>query len=515
MDSIEKIILDVNRYGFFGRPILNYEYEKKKDQDLIFYLEIMNLYGQFNHEQVIKLLDKNIEHVSNLNIYYLLLTIKMSSLYILNYEEHLSIFNSLYMNLDKIPEPAKKIVTNALISLNSRILEKSRKIPDDYHKDLFLHSNHMMVKARGTENPALKKQLHLESIITAKKIPNPSLIIANLLDGYRACENPKKRYWLLRTAVYYSSYYFSSENRIIDIYDEYLKYLKTRDYYRYITELFVLTKSFSKLNTLQESGDAEVFDLDLNKKYYRNTQEVQNLFKDYIDSFGINKFSKKAKLGKRAAHNIINGKSDRVHAKTLYELFQDDFFQDKNFYEISVEKFKSYLDNNIEKFISEIRKKKSRDFLIDLITIMITIKKLNKKVFRNIYNLILNNEDLKLNYNEKMILYIIYKDYSSIFLKAKQRLLKKTFKQFDEEKLVVFYEFFSEKIDFKSRTMLTILLENISRLQEINMKIETTLKIPDNKFFDKKDVLKALWYFDETQRKKLVTLYNNMIEKLY
>jgi hypothetical protein len=47
------------------------------------------------------------------------------------------------------------------------------------------------------------------------------------------------------------------------------------------------------------------------------------------------------------------------------------------------------------------------------------------------------------------------------------------------------------------------------------MKIETTLKIPDNKFFDKKDVLKALWYFDETQRKKLVTLYNNMIEKLY
>jgi hypothetical protein len=515
MGEIEKIILDINRYGFFGRPILNYEHEKKKDKDLIFYLEVMDLYGKFNHEEVIKMLDKNIEHVFNLNIYYLLLTIKMSSLYILNYEEYLSIFNNLYINLEKIPEPAKKIVTNALISVNSKLLEKNKKIPDDYHIDPYLHSNHMMVKARTTDNPKLKKELNLESIITAKKIPNPSLIIANILDIYRANKDPKKRYWLLRTATYYSSYYFSSENRIINIYDEYLKYLKERDYNRYITELFVLTKSFSKLDKLQESGDAEVFDLDLDKKYYRNTQEVQDIFKDYIDLFGINKFLKKTKLGKRSVHNIINGKADRVQAKTLYELFQDDFFKDKNFCEISVEKFKNYLDRNIDKFIFEIRKKKTRIFLIDLITIMISIKKLNKKVFRNVYNLILHNEDMKLNYNEKMILYIIYKDYSSIYLKAKQRLLNKTFKEFDEEKLVIFYEFFSEKIDFKNRTMLTIFLENISRLQEIDMKIESNLRIYDNKFFDEKDVLKALWYFDDRQRKKLVTLYNNMIEALY
>jgi hypothetical protein len=515
MGEIEKIILDINRYGFFGRPILNYEYENKKDSDLIFYLEVMDLYGQFNHEQVIKIIDKNIDYVSNKNIYYLLLTIKMSSLYILNNDEYLSLFNNLYINLEKIPEPAKKIVTNALISVNSKLLEKNKKIPDDYHTDPYLHSNHMMVKARTTENMKLKKELTLESIITAKKIPNPSIIIANLLDCYTAYKNPKRRYWFLRTAVYYSSYYFSSENRIIDIYDEYLKYLKERDYNRYITELFVLTKSFSKLDKLQESGDAEVFDLDLDKKYYRNTQEVQNIFKGYIDLFGINKFLKKTKLGKRSVHNIINGKADRVQAKTLYELFQDDFFKDKNFCEISVEKFKNYLDRNIDKFIFEIRKKKTRIFLIDLITIMISIKKLNKKVFRNVYNLILHNEDMKLNYNEKMILYIIYKDYSSIYLKAKQRLLNKTFKEFDEEKLVIFYEFFSEKIDFKNRTMLTIFLENISRLQEIDMKIESNLRIYDNKFFDEKDVLKALWYFDDRQRKKLVTLYNNMIEALY
>jgi len=63
--------------------------------------------------------------------------------------------------------------------------------------------------------------------------------------------------------------------------------------------------------------------------------------------------------------------------------------------------------------------------------------------------------------------------------------------------------------------MLTIFLENISRLQEIDMKIESNLRIYDNKFFDEKDVLKALWYFDDRQRKKLVTLYNNMIEALY
>jgi hypothetical protein len=266
---------------------------------------------------------------------------------------------------------------------------------------------------------------------------------------------------------------------------------------------------------LQESGDAEVFDLDLDKKYYRNTQEVQNIFKGYIDLFGINKFLKKTKMGKKSVHNIINGKSDRIQSKTFYELFQDDFFKDKNFCEISVEKFKNYLDKNIDKFIFETRKKKKRDFLIDLITIMISIKKLNKRIFRNIYNLILNDEKIKLNYNEKMILYIIYKDYSSIFLKAKQRLLNKTFKELDDEKLLIFYEFFSEKIDFKNRTMLTIFLENISRLQEIDMKIKTTLKINDNKFFKKNDVLKALWYFDDNQRKKLVTLYNNMIEALY
>ncbi|MGM0641618.1 MAG: hypothetical protein ACQESN_09385 [Thermotogota bacterium] len=515
MKSIENTILDINRYGFFGRPILNYEYEKKKDQDLIFYLEVMNLYGQFNHEEVIRMLDRNIEHVSNISIYYLLLTIKMSSYFILNNEKYKSIFNTLYMDLEKIPEPAKKIVTNALISVDSKLLENSNKIPEDYHTNKFLYSNHMMVKARSTENMQLKKELHIKSLLSAKKIPNPSLIIANLLDCYRAFNTPTQRYWILRTAVYYSSYYFSSENRIINIYDEYLKYIKDRDYFRYITELFILTKSFSKLNILQEADDAELFDLDLNKKYYRNTSEVQELFKDYIDIFGINKFLKKSKLGKRSVHNIINGKADRVQAKTLYELFQDDFFKDKFFCEISIEKFKNFLDNKVENSIKEIRKKKSRNFLIDLITIMITVKKINKKVFNNIYNVILHNEEIKLNYNEKMILYIIYKDYSSIFLKAKQTLLKKSFKNFDESKLVIFYDFFLDKIDFKNRTMLSILLENISRLEEIDIEIKSDLRLQDNKFFDKKNVLKALWYFDEKQRKKLIPIYNNMIEALY
>lgn len=515
MKSIETIILDINRFGFFGRPILNYEYEKKEDQDLIFYLEVMNLYGQFKHEQVIKMLDRNIEHVSNANIYYLLQTIKMSSYFILGKEEYLSMYNSLYINLEKIPEPAKKIVTSAMISVNAKTLEQNKKIPTDYHEDKFLYSNHMLVKARSAEDKELKKELHMKSKISAKKIPNPSLIIANLLDEYRENDDKIKRYWLLRTAVYYSSYYFSSENRIIDIYDEYLKYLKDRDYFRYITELFVLTKSFSKLNTLQESGDAEVFDLDLDKKYYRNTSEVQDIFKNYIDIFGINKFLKKSKLGKRSVHNIINGKADRVQAKTLYELFQDDFFKDKYFCEISVEKFKNYLDKNINIFIKEVRKKKSRDFLIDLITVMITIKKLNKKIFKNIYESILHNEDIKLNYNEKMLMYIFYKDYSSIFLKAKQRLLKKTLESFDESKLVIFFDFFMDKIDFKSRTMLTIFLENISRLEEIDMNIECDMRLQDNVFFDKQNVLKALWYFDEKQRKKLVTLYKNMIDSLY
>ncbi|PWJ95089.1 hypothetical protein C7380_10744 [Oceanotoga teriensis] len=520
MKSIEKAIYEIHKYGFFAQNLRDYLSKNFCNKDLKMYIQIKNIYDVYEFENTILKINQNISKIKNKNIYYMLLGLKMMSLFSIKDLDYIVYYKILKKSQKKMPPMSRDILKGMFLYIESRNGGlKQSKFWGSFSSDDYLYINFLFGKADGYTNISKRKKILSEVAVKAKKIPNPSLINASLNNLLTLEKSDKLKCIISKINLYYASYYFSTNRKIINAYQQYIYTLKENDSFIYYMELYIFSlmikneKDEFQQNLINTDTKETIKKLEIDKSSYSITNEDIIEIKKYIKKNNLSKTAKNLGLSRRTLYKILNGETKRIKSQTIYKIMEEDETYFKN--QIEQERFKIILDENIEEILFNAKKIKKETIIINILSTMMTLEDPNLNRLKRLIKAIKNTDIKKLKISDKIILLQATEEFESPFVKARKDLVKKAFEKIDNKTIYKIYEYYTQDINLQERKILSQIIFGITRFKDTNYEMKNLYPLPKNKHFKNKDVNKALWnIFPEKKREKAFKIYINLIKKI-
>ncbi|MGM0640333.1 MAG: hypothetical protein ACQESN_02770 [Thermotogota bacterium] len=511
MINVEEILYKIHRYGSYAVPYYNYVLEKHKNDEIAIFLQIALLRRNNNHEQAIQTINHDLLNIKNKNIYYLLIGMKMSSMFLLKREDYKTTYRILKKNLEKIPPLAREILKPVFLSIesDSNYFNPSRCWGEKTERDLYFKSFNLIGEARKEKHLKKKRKLFSESMLIAKKIPNPSIMITSLGNLQRTYKNNCKiKRQICYLSLYYESYYFDNHYATLMRMNDYLSVYEKKNMYKFMTELEYFRRIYSVYKPNITSKYVEMSErLYLNKNKYEINSEIKN-YLTKISKGNVTYFCKKHTISRTTFYSILDNKIKYIKSNTIRKIVKKcDNSYDLPF-EFKIEKFKIFLDKAIRDFFYKIQNTDSKKVLLEMISTYLAYPKTTSKSKKH-HEIIMkikkyDLKDLrKLNYDYKLFLLQGFSEIHSVYLKARKVLIKSTLGHLKKDNLLKGFSIYisSNKKKRKIIEDFYISLERFHRLDNINDE-NYTIKI-DNNIITNKKYINALYNFNEKDRKIL------------
>ena len=511
MINFEEILYKIHRYGSYATPYINYVLEKHKNEEIAIFVHIAMLRRNNLHEQSIHSINHDLLNIENKNIYYLLIGMKMSSMFLLKREDYKTTHRILKKNLDKIPPLAREILKPVFLSIESdnNYFNPSRCWGKKVERDTYFKSFNLIGQPRKEKDLSIKRKLFSESMLLAKKIPNPSIMITSLGNLQRTYKNNcKMKRKISYLSLFYQSYYFDNHYATLMRMLDYLSVYENKNIYKFLTELEFFKRIYSVHKPNINSKYVKMAEnLYLNKnKYELNDEIIDFLFK--ISKGNISGFCKKRGISRTTFYSLIQKKVKYIKSDTIKKIvnLHEDKFNLP--FEFKIEKFKKFLDKKIKDFFYKIQNKDDKSVFVELISTYLAYPKTTSKSKKH-QELILNikkyslRDLLNLNYDYKLLLIQGYSNIHSVYLKARKVLIKSTLGHLEKDNLLKGFSIYISSSKKKRRIIedFYISLERFHKLENINDE-NYTIKI-DNNIITNKKYINALYYFNKKDRKIL------------
>lgn len=508
MINIEEILYKLHKYGSYAVPFYNYIIEEYKNEEIAIFLQIALLRKNNKHEEAIYVINNDLKFVKNKNIYYLLMGMKMQSLFLIKNNDYIVTYKILKRKLSKIPQLAREILKPVFLTIESstNYFYDSRFWGETIKKDNYLFSFFLIGVSKKEKNVIKKRNILTDSIMLAKKIPNPSLIISALDNLQKTYEkNCKMKRTLSYLSYYYASYYLDNFYEISKKMEKYIELYQNINIYKYINELEIYKRINIDNDLIIKSNISEIIQkMDLNKKKYELNNEIVN-FLNCISEGNISKFCKENSISRTTFYSILERKILYIKSSTIRKILKNN----KNIYEMPIEfkmeYFKEYLDVEIEKFYYKIKNKSEKTVFNELLSTYLAFPKVYSKSKKH-YDMIMNIKkyslkDIKnLNNNYKLFLIQNFSENISIFIKARKDLIFKSNKEFDYESLK---KAFTKYLSYsrKERELIEKFLMSLERYKKLPTlkKSKYYINMENNVITDKK-YINALYYFNKKDR---------------
>ncbi|MGM0642133.1 MAG: hypothetical protein ACQESN_12010 [Thermotogota bacterium] len=530
MANIEKVIYNLHRYGQFFNPYYNYLLENTTKKDIEIYLKISILKEKGLYEEVIKEIKKGISKVKNCNVYYLLMAMKMSAEFTLKLEDYKTTYKILKKNIRKIPPLAREILKPVFLSIegNNLHFKKSRFWGKSTFKDNYYKAYYLLGSAYQQKNIKKKRVLLSKSLLISREIPNPSLMKAALYNLELTYTNEswgKKYINILNT--YYTSYYFSKISKSLAPLITYIKYLKKTDINHFFIELCMLKRIIDKTpsnellnNKSYREITEKAIELDLEICSYNITEEIYNIIKNISKTQNINKFAKNHSLSRTTIYSLLKKEKNKLNSKTIRKVVAnlENLDEDLPFI-FHIEKFKVYIDKQIEVLYHQLKITKEKDFILNVFSTYMAYIKFHKtknkklKILMKLKKMSLN-QLLSHEYKYKYFLIQLLQDNTSVFLKARKDLIKSNLEKLDYNFLKrLFHSYISKPKE--DREILDNLMLNFKRFEKIDLIKDINYDLSKPNPVSKQNIINSLYSLEKEQRDRAyeLILESNQIKR--